>query len=519
MKMKKELDKNKKVVLYGAGTIGHSTYKTLSTSGYSIVYCVVTNDDAGEYEFEDVKVYPFMQKKNEIIMQGYQLVVASVRYEMDIIKNIKDNGISEFWTYSHMAWSPDFDKYKKLDSEGYLDIIRTKYLSNPDQYGKCDAIRDFVDNGIKKKVNNNKILFLLLYSSERAYKIIGALHRKGYTINIIIWTGAIRLTDEMIAQYSGISEQCILSYDIEEIMMHCAATDAKILHIFSHAIADLKIPQTLMHGKSIFPKIVFDEYDLHVEMRNGTTKEIVDAELFGLENADGLCSRYSCMEYLDEKGYEICKNRIYFMDYCFDNIGFASLQKEEQDELDLVYVGASVGYEMYGDMRCAKFLELGELCRKNNTHLHLYLNICSQQMMDIYKAAEKDNPCMHIHPPVPFDELPQEISKYDYGIMSSTGDFLLYGDIMHTKAAVSYLSANKLFSYLEAGLPIVSAFPVEQAKVFEGEGVLIRKTDEEIDFGELRRKRNGMKKRVVEVREKYKISNQVTRLIEFYDNL
>lgn len=518
--MKRKLNKCKKVVLYGVGTKSYNIYKILHISGYSIAYCVVTNDSVEKSDFEDVKVYPFMKKKDEIIRQGYQLVIAvGVNYEKDIIKNIKDNGINEFWTRSDMPWNVDFETYKDLDTKGYYDIIKTKYLSNIDEYKKNDEIRNFVNKGIKKEVNNKKILFLLLHITARAYKIINALHKRGYIVDIIIWMNSMRLTDKTCDEYSRISEHCILSCDSEEVMMYCAATNAKILHIFSHADTDLALSQVLINGKRIFPKIVFDEYDVYTEMRNLASEPIINAELFCLKNADGLCNRYTCMEYLEEKGYEICKNRIYFMDCCNDDTNYISPQKTENDDINLVYAGTVITDETYEGIKCNKFLEFGELCRNKHVHFHLYPISYNQARLNAYISMEKENPYFHIHYPVPHYKLPQEISKYDYGVISATNEFLHYGDILHTKAVVSYCAMNKLFDFLEAGLPIISAFPTEQVKIFERDGVLIRKTDEEIDFDELRQRRNEMKKRVVEVRDKYRVSNQLPKLIEFYDSL
>ena len=55
--------------------------------------------------------------------------------------------------------------------------------------------------------------------------------------------------------------------------------------------------------------------------------------------------------------------------------------------------------------------------------------------------------------------------------------------------------------------------------MFEKDGVLLRKTDEEIDFDELRQKRNELKRKVIQIRDKHRISNQLSTLIELYDDL
>ena len=88
-----------------------------------------------------------------------------------------------------------------------------------------------------------------------------------------------------------------------------------------------------------------------------------------------------------------------------------------------------------------------------------------------------------------------------------------------TREGIVYCWANKLYDYIDAGLPIVTTVPVEQTKILEKDGVLLRMFDEEINFDELRKRRNELKKRVIDVREKYRISNQLPALIEFYNGL
>ena len=55
----KILDKNRKIVLYGAGQKTHNVYNAFCMSGYTIAYCVVTNAADGVTDFERVKVYLF----------------------------------------------------------------------------------------------------------------------------------------------------------------------------------------------------------------------------------------------------------------------------------------------------------------------------------------------------------------------------------------------------------------------------------------------------------------------------
>lgn len=520
--MRKQLDKDRKIVLYGAGQRSHGIYNALCMSGYQIVYCVVSKNFAEESDFEDVKVYPFIKKKNEIMEHGYQLVIACAqKSEEDIADNIERNGINQYWKTNEMPWSIDFDNYKNLDTQDYRDIIKKKYDSNVDKYRMDKAVRHYVEENSRPKENRKKIMFLLTNVAPRAYKIIDALHRKGYDVELIIWINAMYLTSEKYKEFLEISNQCRLCSDAEEVMLYCAATNARILHIFSDANSDIELPQILIHCKDIFPQIVFDEYDVMTEMRRSIPRRTVDAEIFCLKYADGVCSRYTCMEYLEEKGYEVCKQRIYFIDCCNDFTNCESPQKQESDALHLVFAGTLFSGKEYETSKDGRFLELGELCEANGTHLHLYPVSYDEAKLQEYINMEKINPYFHLHHPVSALALAEELSQYDYGVTSVQSDILEYAENIGSWAreGIVYCWANKLYDYLDAGLPIVTTVPVEQTKILEKDGVLLRMFDEEIDFNELRKRRNELKKRVIEVREQYRVSNQLPALIEFYDSL
>ena len=520
--MRKELDKQRKIVLYGAGQKGHSVYRALIVSGYTIVYCVITDNSVKESEFEEVKVYPFADKKDEIIEKQYQIVIATLqRFEAEIAKIIENNGISEYWKTSQMPWSVDFDTYRNLDADGYMEIIREKYYSDTEKYRKDKAVRDYIERNINRPVNNRKITFLLVGIGPRSYKIIDALHRKGYFTEVIVWGNALYLTDEKYHEYSEIADECRVCIDVKEVMLYCTSTDSKILHIFSEINSNIELPQTLINCKSIFPKIIFDEYDVAAEMNRRMPQRTIDAELFCFEHTDGICSRYRCIEYLEEKGHSICKNRIYFIDCCNDFTSYESPLKREEEELHLVHVGNVLAGEAYETTRIHRLLEFGLRCKEKKAHLHIYPVTYEAAKLHEYIEMERMNPYFHLHHPVSAHVLAQEISKYDFGIMNACSDFLEYADRegSYAKELLMFCEANRLYDFLDAGLPIVAAHPVEQIKMFEKDGVLIRKTDEEVDFDELRQKRNQLKKRVVQIRDKYRISNQLPALIEFYDSL
>ena len=113
--MKKKLNRKKKIVLYGAGQKSHSVYRALILSGYTIAYCVVTNNAIEESEFEEVKVYAFEKKKDEILEKGYQIVIASFqKFEIEIAEVIERD--------------PYFKDYHIRFEDGSEDWLLPKYL-------------------------------------------------------------------------------------------------------------------------------------------------------------------------------------------------------------------------------------------------------------------------------------------------------------------------------------------------------------------------------------------------------
>lgn len=518
----KSLDRKKKVVMYGAGQKSHNVYHALLQCGYTVEYCVVTSDSVPESDFETIKVYPLRDRVREIIENDYQVVIASFqRYEAEIEANLEKNGVNNYWKASELPWSVDFQAYAVLDEKGCIEKICGAYTNDKKLSQDDHAVESFVQTKCPAEhTNEHKILFLVMISYPRQYKIIEALHRKGYEIEVLFWVNALGANEEKINQLRKISNRFHLCISVEEIMLYSASSEAKIMHIFADVNATIEVPQIIINFKNMFPSIVYDEYDIATEMYRQLKGDIWEKELFCLEHADGICHRGTEIKYLEKK-YSICEKQIHLVDCCKDHSYTISKQKAETDELQLVYAGGLYAGAAYDDTKLMQVLEYADICKRNHTHFHVYPSSWDKAKLHTYFEKEKENEYFHMHPPVPFEDLCDEISQYDYGVMPAQKGFLEYakehGNLTWEQQMSS--ATNKKYDYLDAGLPIVAASQVEESMMLEADGVLIRWTDEEIEFDELRARRNEMKRRVVEVREKYRISKQLPRLIEFYNSL
>lgn len=136
-------------------------------------------------------------------------------------------------------------------------------------------------------------------------------------------------------------------------------------------------------------------------------------------------------------------------------------------------------------------------------------------MVNLYKSEKY----FHFERPMPFDKITQEISKYDFGSMIDLTGYTTPQSREYLKIATSY----RLFTYLEAGLPIIINDGIEyMKKIVEENKVGIVVKDEEFDdlhniiksydYEEL-------KKNVFKAREKLLIDNYVKDVDKFFETV
>ena len=67
-----------------------------------------------------------------------------------------------------MPWSVNFEEYRVLDKEGYIEIIKQKYYKDREKYKKQEVVRNYIEKSNKQPVDNKKITFLLLVCAPRS---------------------------------------------------------------------------------------------------------------------------------------------------------------------------------------------------------------------------------------------------------------------------------------------------------------------------------------------------------------
>ncbi len=126
----------------------------------------------------------------------------------------------------------------------------------------------------------------------------------------------------------------------------------------------------------------------------------------------------------------------------------------------------------------------------------------------------------HFHKPVSYRDLRQELKQYDYGIHIIKNNFLKREkDGYYTRNKLIYAVTNHFYDYLEAGLPIIAAYPVKFAEYFEKKNVLLNWTLEEFDFEQLICRRKELKQNAIQVKKQLSVGKQIEKLIGFYNML
>lgn len=190
---------------------------------------------------------------------------------------------------------------------------------------------------------------------------------------------------------------------------------------------------------------------------------------------------------------------------------------DKNEKLSLCYVGGVVtrNDEEYRGIY-EYFCEIIRLCEINKCYFHAYPVIWDEKKYKEYLELEEKNKYFHFHRPIVYERLRYELLKYDFGIQIAEKG---YHNELYKNEKNIYGVANHLFDYLDAGLPIIGTVPANIISYLKNEEVVLMWNIEQYDFDYLLSVKTNMREKVYKLREKLKISNNIDKLIEFYDSI
>lgn len=414
-----------------------------------------------------------------------------------------------------------FAVYKGKDRAEYLERIAAWYGRTHLQSGwGIRNARHHIEDVFRraKECDDRRILMVIAKMSPRAFRIAKALKSRNYKVQILFYhERAFRAS--RFQGMTEISESYRVCECAEELMYEAACSKAKVIHCFTGMDSD--IAAVLIQGRELFPPVIHDKYDIVCGMYNDIKrKALFDTDRYCLENAEALCCRGYEQEYLmDEAGFQINGRVLQFFDYCDGS--FSEAKSASKGELSLCYAGNLVTEKTHPGSALACTLEFAALCERNKCCFHVYPDQWDTELYADYINLEKINRYFHIHEPVPFERLSEELSQYDYEVIPIKKSFLEHeNDCFVSRNKYQYAATNKFFDALEAGLPVIAATPVKLAECLEQTGSLLRWCLEDFDFTLLRRlKEQGeIYKKVEKARKEFSIDAHIDELIRFYDS-
>jgi tetratricopeptide (TPR) repeat protein len=236
----------------------------------------------------------------------------------------------------------------------------------------------------------------------------------------------------------------------------------KIFHVF--ATWNYTMPAMLIRNKP--GKIVLDDYDVMAGMvkRGIARREYpgnLELERFCLENADGICCRGLEQQFAKRHmGYRYKGKILFLLDGCWSNTADAvnRFPKIDDGHVHFVYCG-NISPKLTGPYNYHHYVAL--LLSRHKIHYHIYPYYAHytpilKVMFHDYVIKNGGNPgYIHIHHPVPADDLIREISRYHYGLhLMWPNPMANMDDFPYELRGFDYGSTNKIFDYIDAGLPI-----------------------------------------------------------------
>jgi virulence-associated protein VapD len=181
-------------------------------------------------------------------------------------------------------------------------------------------------------------------------------------------------------------------------------------------------------------------------------KKTKKQEKFCFENVEGLIYKgpKQVTDYYRKYGYKIKCRELTWFDHTDEDIFVNHINKlsQKDNEIHTVFTGH---ISTNPKIKYCYYIPLAKILAKQKIHLHIYPNPNQYKTSNDYLKLDKNEPYFHFHKPLPMKKLINEIAKYDWGIWIHSEETT----IRTTKEKIKTGIGNKMFTYLEAGLPII----------------------------------------------------------------
>lgn len=372
--------------------------------------------------------------------------------------------LRQIWSDSHVLLNayvrglPDWLRWRLARRDYKASSTFGRPASSPSRGSLCIA---FVSNKV----------------TAREYKLAYAATLCGHHVVLITRQG--KSGDAMMQHF----DECLVASNPWRMLLLIDELHPDVIHTIVHEDNLWMLP-VLLYADA---PVVYDPYDClqgMLEPEYQYSRWALMAERRWFAGADHICARSLEPRYLRRHcGYRI-PSTTYFPEYCWQPpLRREPRQLHDSDDLHIVYCGGIWPEDRYSAAAAgyAQYIEIGRALAQQRIHLHLYpatppAGTTYEIFFALYLQESARNPFFHIYPTLPYAELMRELPKYD-AALHIMGVRVNQSLGSATRPKLDYSTANKLFDYIEAGLPVIIHNGRHQRGVVRHYGATVEITD------------------------------------------
>lgn len=527
----KALNQYQEIIIYGTGNYAIAIYPQLIKSGlHEKIVCFTQTKETDVTELHGIPVIGL----NKLCYDKAKcavLIAVSDLYWDEIEENLIKYG------YNNKIFLDDYkirieEVFCNLTSfKEYCEYIADWYIqTQSDDIDRMTVVQKLLSRGERdnKIVDSNLIVIISGHLSPRTTKIIGALKRKNYNIIVLSYcrnNGKSWCVNELRKSNAQILEcRCI-----EEMLYH-ALQYSPLIYFFEPRWGDCLWTEIILKMKEYFGKVIFAPYDVLNDGYSGRTERSLTAEKYAFEHADGIVWRWFSKEYLETKGFRYRGKSIQFLDCCnHECMEDTILRGSSASAIRLCSVSGDG--DLYVDdrtytKRYIDWARVGEILDKIGNReeyiFHFYAGTLTSKNVERCKQYKKKYSNFEFFVGVEHNELLRRLKDYDYGCeLYIEGEEppvdLSFG--MYFGSYYNNSVRNVFFDFLSAGLPIITTQASKLWEYLSVYDIVINMNLSNIDADYLIKHKEYYKARVESTRKELDIDNQISKLIQFFEEV